>query len=157
MQAIPAPAETAAARDSLRCITATIAKKESAEVHKVTENGFWFVDAGLPNSLPRLELRLMQKTERQMHMSNLTESRTALLFKPLVLKNLVLPNRIVMAPMTRTKSPRSVSTSLRQVAREFSVYYLLSPVLVFGGLIQTAVGWGGCFGRAWVKRSGLRA
>jgi hypothetical protein len=26
-----------------------------------------------------------------------------------------------------------------------------------GGLIQTAVGWGGCFGRAWVKRSGLRA
>src|SRR6202790_2233318 len=25
-----------------------------------------------------------------------------------------------------------------------------------GGLIQTAVGWGGCFGRAWVKRSGLR-
>jgi len=26
-----------------------------------------------------------------------------------------------------------------------------------GGLIQTAVGWGGCFGRAWVNRSGLRA
>src|ERR1019366_5052707 len=26
-----------------------------------------------------------------------------------------------------------------------------------GGLIQTAVGWGGCLGRAWVKRSGLRA
>ena len=26
-----------------------------------------------------------------------------------------------------------------------------------GGLIQTAVGWGGCFGRVWVKRSGLRA
>jgi hypothetical protein len=25
-----------------------------------------------------------------------------------------------------------------------------------GGLIQTAVGWGGCSGRAWVKRSGLR-
>ncbi len=26
-----------------------------------------------------------------------------------------------------------------------------------GGLIQTAVGWGGCLGRAWGKRSGLRA
>src|ERR1035437_10257259 len=26
-----------------------------------------------------------------------------------------------------------------------------------GGLIQTAVGWGGCLGRAWVNRSGLRA
>jgi hypothetical protein len=26
-----------------------------------------------------------------------------------------------------------------------------------GGLMQTAVGWGGCLGRAWVKRSGLRA
>ena len=52
---------------------------------------------------------------------------------------------------------RSVSTSLRQVAREFSVYSLLSPVLVLGGLIQTAVGWGGCFGRACGKRSGLRA
>jgi hypothetical protein len=26
-----------------------------------------------------------------------------------------------------------------------------------GGLIQTAAGLGGCFGRAWVKRSGLRA
>jgi 2,4-dienoyl-CoA reductase-like NADH-dependent reductase (Old Yellow Enzyme family) len=74
----------------------------------VTENGFWFVYAGLPNSLPRLELRLMQKTERQMHMSNLTASRTALLFKPFVLKNLVLPNRIVMAPMTRTKSPDGI-------------------------------------------------
>jgi len=41
-------------------------------------------------------------------MSNLTESRTALLFKPFVLKNLVLPNRIVMAPMTRTKSPEGI-------------------------------------------------
>ena len=56
-----------------------------------------------------------------------------------------------------TKPERSVSTSLRQVAREFSVYSLLSPVMVFGGLIQTAVGWGGCFGRACGKRSGLRA
>jgi len=41
-------------------------------------------------------------------MSNLTESRTALLFKPFVLKNLVLPNRIVMAPMTRSKSPEGI-------------------------------------------------
>jgi hypothetical protein len=32
-----------------------------------------------------------------------------------------------------------------------------SSVAGVGGLIQTAVGWGGCFGRAWVKRSGLRA
>ncbi len=59
--------------------------------------------------------------------------------------------------MAELEALRSVSTSLRQVAREFSVYSLLSPVLVFGGLIQTAVGWGGCFGRACGKRSGLRA
>ena len=41
-------------------------------------------------------------------MSNLTESRTAILFKLFVLKNLVLPNRIVMAPMTRSKSPDGI-------------------------------------------------
>jgi 2,4-dienoyl-CoA reductase-like NADH-dependent reductase (Old Yellow Enzyme family) len=41
-------------------------------------------------------------------MSNLTEGRTALLFKPFFLKNLVLPNRIVMAPMTRSKSPEGI-------------------------------------------------
>ena len=37
MQAIPAPAETAAARDSLRRITVTVAENEAAEVHGVTE------------------------------------------------------------------------------------------------------------------------
>ena len=43
-----------------------------------------------------------------MHMSNITARHTALLFKPFVLKNLTLPNRIVMAPMTRTKSPEGI-------------------------------------------------
>jgi 2,4-dienoyl-CoA reductase-like NADH-dependent reductase (Old Yellow Enzyme family) len=41
-------------------------------------------------------------------MSDLTESRTALLFKPFTIKNLVLSNRIVMAPMTRSKSPGGI-------------------------------------------------
>jgi len=41
-------------------------------------------------------------------MSNLTESRTALLFKPFAINNLALSNRIVMAPMTRTKSPGGI-------------------------------------------------
>lgn len=33
-----------------------------------------------------------------------------LLFKPFKLKNLILPNRIVMAPMTRSKSPQHIPT-----------------------------------------------
>ena len=41
-------------------------------------------------------------------MSNLTESQLAPLFRPFSVKNLSLPNRIVMAPMTRTKSPGGV-------------------------------------------------
>jgi 2,4-dienoyl-CoA reductase-like NADH-dependent reductase (Old Yellow Enzyme family) len=41
-------------------------------------------------------------------MRDLAESRTSLLFKPFNLKNLVLPNRIVMAPMTRSKSPDGI-------------------------------------------------
>jgi len=41
-------------------------------------------------------------------MSDLAESRTSLLFKPFDLHNLVLPNRIVMAPMTRSKSPGGI-------------------------------------------------
>jgi len=41
-------------------------------------------------------------------MSDLAESRTSLLFKPFDLQNLVLPNRIVMAPMTRSKSPDGI-------------------------------------------------
>ncbi len=41
-------------------------------------------------------------------MSNLTEGRTAPLFKPFDMKYLTLSNRIVMAPMTRSKSPRGI-------------------------------------------------
>jgi 2,4-dienoyl-CoA reductase-like NADH-dependent reductase (Old Yellow Enzyme family) len=41
-------------------------------------------------------------------MSNLTEDRTALLFKPFTINKLVLSNRIVMAPMTRSKSPGGI-------------------------------------------------
>jgi len=41
-------------------------------------------------------------------MSVAVESRTAALFRPLQLKQLTLANRIVMAPMTRSKSPRGV-------------------------------------------------
>jgi 2,4-dienoyl-CoA reductase-like NADH-dependent reductase (Old Yellow Enzyme family) len=41
-------------------------------------------------------------------MSDLTESRTSLLFRPFAIRNLVLPNRIVMAPMTRSKSPDGI-------------------------------------------------
>ena len=41
-------------------------------------------------------------------MDTVTERRTALLFKPFTIKNLVLTNRIVMAPMTRAKSPGGV-------------------------------------------------
>jgi len=41
-------------------------------------------------------------------MSELAERHTALLFKPFTVKNLSLPNRIVMAPMTRTKSPGGI-------------------------------------------------
>jgi len=41
-------------------------------------------------------------------MSDLAENRTSLLFKPFDLQNLVLPNRIVMAPMTRSKSPDGI-------------------------------------------------
>ncbi len=41
-------------------------------------------------------------------MSNLTEIHTAPLFKPFSIKNLDLSNRIVMAPMTRSKSPAGI-------------------------------------------------
>jgi len=41
-------------------------------------------------------------------MSNLTESHAAPLFRPFSIKNLVLSNRIVMAPMTRSKSPGGI-------------------------------------------------
>jgi 2,4-dienoyl-CoA reductase-like NADH-dependent reductase (Old Yellow Enzyme family) len=43
-----------------------------------------------------------------MIMSNLAEDRTELLFKPFSIKNLALSNRIVMAPMTRGKSPEGI-------------------------------------------------
>src|ERR1035441_6357459 len=48
----------------------------------------------------------MQK--HQTAMSNLTGSSTAPLFRPFSVKDLVLPNRIVMAPMTRSKSPAGI-------------------------------------------------
>jgi 2,4-dienoyl-CoA reductase-like NADH-dependent reductase (Old Yellow Enzyme family) len=41
-------------------------------------------------------------------MSNFTENYTAPLFQPFSVKNLVLSNRIVMAPMTRSKSPGGI-------------------------------------------------
>jgi 2,4-dienoyl-CoA reductase-like NADH-dependent reductase (Old Yellow Enzyme family) len=41
-------------------------------------------------------------------MSNLTDHRTSLLFTSFAIKNLVLSNRIVMAPMTRAKSPGGI-------------------------------------------------
>jgi len=41
-------------------------------------------------------------------MSNLAENRTAVLFQPFTLRNLTLSNRIVMAPMTRSKSPQGI-------------------------------------------------
>jgi len=41
-------------------------------------------------------------------MSNLRESNAAPLFQPFSIKNLLLTNRIVMAPMTRSKSPRGI-------------------------------------------------
>src|SRR5580700_7932128 len=41
-------------------------------------------------------------------MSTLAEPRTAVLFKPLTIRNLVLTNRIIMAPMTRSKSPGGI-------------------------------------------------
>jgi 2,4-dienoyl-CoA reductase-like NADH-dependent reductase (Old Yellow Enzyme family) len=41
-------------------------------------------------------------------MSMLAGSRTAVLFKPFAIKNLTLANRIVMAPMTRSKSPHGI-------------------------------------------------
>jgi len=41
-------------------------------------------------------------------MRNLTENRTDLLFQPFNFGSLTLPNRIVMAPMTRSKSPHGI-------------------------------------------------
>jgi 2,4-dienoyl-CoA reductase-like NADH-dependent reductase (Old Yellow Enzyme family) len=41
-------------------------------------------------------------------MSNLIESHAAPLFQPFRIKNLILSNRIVMAPMTRSKSPGGI-------------------------------------------------
>jgi 2,4-dienoyl-CoA reductase-like NADH-dependent reductase (Old Yellow Enzyme family) len=41
-------------------------------------------------------------------MNNLADSQTAVLFKPFTIKKLALPNRIVMAPMTRSKSPGGI-------------------------------------------------
>jgi 2,4-dienoyl-CoA reductase-like NADH-dependent reductase (Old Yellow Enzyme family) len=41
-------------------------------------------------------------------MSDLTESQISLLFRPFTIKNLILSNRIVMAPMTRSKSPGGI-------------------------------------------------
>jgi 2,4-dienoyl-CoA reductase-like NADH-dependent reductase (Old Yellow Enzyme family) len=40
--------------------------------------------------------------------SHPSASRTAVLFKPFTIKNLTLANRIVMAPMTRSKSPGGI-------------------------------------------------
>ena len=36
------------------------------------------------------------------------DSRTATLFRPFIFKHLILKNRIVMAPMTRSKSPGGI-------------------------------------------------
>lgn len=41
-------------------------------------------------------------------MTTATDSRTEVLFKPFTIKNLHLANRIVMAPMTRSKSPGGI-------------------------------------------------
>ncbi|MEO8663153.1 MAG: NADH:flavin oxidoreductase [Bryobacteraceae bacterium] len=41
-------------------------------------------------------------------MRSVIEDRTALLFKPFTVNDLVLANRIVMAPMTRSKSPLNI-------------------------------------------------
>jgi len=41
-------------------------------------------------------------------MSTIAGNQTAVLFKPLTIKNLSLANRIVMAPMTRSKSPGGI-------------------------------------------------
>ena len=41
-------------------------------------------------------------------MTTLVDNRTAVLFKPLTIKNLSLSNRIAMAPMTRSKSPGGI-------------------------------------------------
>src|SRR5579872_305767 len=41
-------------------------------------------------------------------MPTAVESRITALFRPLKIKHLTLANRIVMAPMTRSKSPRGV-------------------------------------------------
>jgi 2,4-dienoyl-CoA reductase-like NADH-dependent reductase (Old Yellow Enzyme family) len=44
----------------------------------------------------------------EIHMKSIDKNRAAVLFRPLSLKNLTLPNRIVMAPMTRSKSPGNI-------------------------------------------------
>jgi 2,4-dienoyl-CoA reductase-like NADH-dependent reductase (Old Yellow Enzyme family) len=44
-------------------------------------------------------------------MSNLTDSHAAPLFRPFSVNNLALSNRIVMAPMTRSKSPAGIPGS----------------------------------------------
>ncbi len=41
-------------------------------------------------------------------MSNLTENNAGPLFRPFSIKSLILSNRIVMAPMTRSKSPGGI-------------------------------------------------
>ena len=46
-------------------------------------------------------------------------SNTEVLFKPFRLKSLSLPNRIVMAPMTRSKSPNQIPND--QVAAYYRV------------------------------------
>ncbi len=53
-------------------------------------------------------MRPKLRTEHRTFMSTLAENNPAVLFKPFTLKNLILPNRIVMAPMTRSKSPRGI-------------------------------------------------
>lgn len=53
-------------------------------------------------------LRLSPTQEHQTRMSNLSRRGSAPLFRSFSIKDLVLSNRIVMAPMTRSKSPGGI-------------------------------------------------
>ena len=65
------------------------------------------------------------------------------------------------APAATGNFELTTKTIVTEAADPFDPYDMASSSFDddggIGGLIQTAVGWSGCLGRAWGKRSGLRA
>ncbi len=88
------------------------------------------------HSLARRDLQLLTGDEQNFPIHHGVSMSTAALFRPFSVKSLNLPNRIVMAPMTRSFSPGGVPTA------EVAEYYRRRAAAAVGLIVSegTAVG-----------------